>query len=273
VKRLCILITANTVMFLGCAEEVSEAPAEETHVEETPVETTEEVHAEETVEEAHVEETHWGYEGETGPEHWAEIGYPDCAGSEQSPVDISDAPVHDADITFNYNPTALNIINNGHTIKVEYDEGSTITVEGKAYNLLQFHFHAPSEHTIDGEYYDMELHLVHQSDDGEYAVIGVMITAGKENEAYKPVWDNMPAEEGELQTISGVTVNAIDLLPEDRSYYRYDGSFTTPPCTEGVKWFVLSNPVELSEEQIDAFEAIYLGNNRPVQPMNEREFI
>jgi carbonic anhydrase len=258
--RRCILIATVilALLFLGCAEEITEKPL-------TPVETPkEEVR----------EEVHWSYKGETGPEHWAELGYSDCAGSEQSPVDIpADAPIHDADISFNYNPSALNIINNGHTIKVEYDKGSTIEVEGKTYNLLQFHFHAPSEHTINGEYYDMELHLVHQSDDGEYAVIGVMIKAGSENDAYTPVWEHLPAEKGELETISGVSVNAIDLLPEDRSYYRYNGSFTTPPCTEGVKWFVLSTPVELSNEQIGAFKAIYSGNNRPTQPMNEREFI
>ncbi len=220
---------------------------------------------------------HWSYEGEEGPEHWGELS-PDFAacseGQEQSPVDIlASAPVNPADIVLNYQPTGLNIVNNGHTIKVDYDEGSSFQVEGKTYNLLQFHFHTLSEHTIAGQYSDMEMHLVHQSPDGEYAVIGVMINRGAENPAFTLVWDNMPAEEGELETISGVTVNAEDLLPQDQSYYRYNGSFTTPPCTEGVKWFVLSTPVELSEAQVAAFEKIYEGNYRPVQPFNDRTFL
>lgn len=273
--RRWILISALIVALLsmGCAtEEVAEKPtATPTETATTPIETATAVETEEEVLE---EKPHWSYEGDTGPEHWAEIGYPDCAGNQQSPVDIpADAPINEGGITFNYNPSELKIINNGHTIKIEYDEGSSIIFGDKEYKLLQYHFHAPSEHTINGEYYDMELHLVHQSDDGEYAVVGVMIKAGSENENYTPVWEHLPAEEGELQTISGVSVNAIDLLPEDKSYYHYMGSFTTPPCTEGVKWFILSTPVELSSEQIDAFRAIYDGNNRPVQPLNDREFL
>lgn len=223
------------------------------------------------------DEVHWGYEGEHGPEHWGDLSpeFAACSeGMEQSPVDIvATAPVNPAAIVFSYQPTALNIVNNGHTIKVDYDEGSSMEIEGKTYNLLQFHFHALSEHTIGGDYSDMEMHLVHQSGDGEYAVVGVMMERGAENAAYTPVWDNLPAEEGEVQTIEGVTVNAVDLLPADQSYYHYNGSFTTPPCTEGVKWFVLSTPVELSDAQISAFEAIYSANYRPVQPMNDRTFL
>ncbi|RME46322.1 MAG: carbonic anhydrase family protein [Caldilineae bacterium] len=220
---------------------------------------------------------HWGYEGENGPEHWGELS-PDFAtcstGTEQSPVDIpASAPINAANIVFNYQPTALNIVNNGHTIQVNYDEGSSMQVEGKTYNLLQFHFHAPSEHTLDGQYSDMEMHLVHQSADGEYAVVGVMLKRGAENPAYAPVMNNLPPTEGEPETISGVSVNAADLLPADQSYYRYNGSFTTPPCTEGVKWFVLTAPVELSDAQVSAFEQIYSGNYRPVQPLNNRTFL
>jgi carbonic anhydrase len=220
---------------------------------------------------------HWSYEGEEGPAHWGELS-PDFAacseGQEQSPINIpAGAPANPADISFNYNPTALNIVNNGHSVQVNYDEGSSMMIDGKEYNLLQFHFHADSEHTLDGSYTDMEMHLVHQSDDGEYAVVGVMMNRGAENAAYAPVWDNMPAEEGDPQTVSGVSVNAADLLPADQSYYRYSGSFTTPPCTEGVKWFVMSNPVELSDAQISAFEQIYNGNFRPTLPMNARSFL
>ncbi len=219
---------------------------------------------------------HWSYEGEEGPEHWGELSHDFAAcseGVEQSPIDIpATASVTPADIGFNYQPSALSILNNGHTIQANYDQGSSIEVEGKTYNLLQFHFHALSEHTLAGNHSSMEMHLVHQSDDGNFAVVGVMLNPGSENAAYTPVWDNVPAQESEAETISGVTVNAADLLPHDRGYYRYNGSFTTPPCTEGVKWFVMSTPVELSAAQGAAFEQIYDANYRPVQPFNDRTF-
>lgn len=268
------ILIIGAVLISGCTEELkvydvedadTETSNEDTHAEEA---TEEDAHAEEA------EEHHWGYEGEGGPEHWAELGYPDASGSEQSPIDIpAGTLLHDADIVFSYDSSALNIINNGHTIKVDYDEGSTIEVEDNTYKLLQFHFHYLSEHTIGGEHSDMEMHLVHQSDEGEYAVVGVMMDAGAENSAYAPMWGYLPAEEGEVETIEGVTVNAVDLLPEVRTYYRYDGSFTTPPCTEGVNWFLMDTPVELSTTQIDAFKEIYSNNYRPVQPFNDREFI
>ncbi|MCL7474590.1 MAG: carbonic anhydrase family protein [Methanosarcinales archaeon] len=175
-------------------------------------------------------------------------------------------------MSFNYHPSALNIVNNGHSIEVEYDEGSSIEVENNTYQLLQLHFHSLSENTIMGEYSDMEMHLVHQSNVGEYAVVGVMMEAGSKNNAFAPIWENMPAEVGDIETIRGVNVIAVTMLPENRTYYRFDGSFTTPPCTEGVKWFLMSNPVELSPEQIDAFREIYSYNYRPVQPFNDREF-
>jgi carbonic anhydrase len=182
---------------------------------------------------------HWGYEGEHGPEHWGELSHDFVAcseGKEQSPIDIpASAPVHPAEIAFNYQPTDLNIVNNGHSVMVTYDQSSSMTVEDKTYNLLQFHFHHLSEHTLRGGCFDMEMHLVHQSEDGEYAVIGVMLERGAESSAYAPVWEHMPAEEGEPETTDGVTVNAESLLPAERTYYRYNGSFTAPPCTEGVK--------------------------------------
>jgi carbonic anhydrase len=146
------------------------------------------------------EAAHWGYEGEIGPENWGTLShdYVACSeGKEQSPIDIPEtAPVHSADIAFNYRPTTLSVVNNGHAIMVNYVAGSSMTVEGKTYNLLQFHFHSLSEHTFHGGYYDMEMHLVHQSADGEYAVVGVMLSRGGENEAYAPIWAHMPGEEG-----------------------------------------------------------------------------
>ena len=267
------ILIIGAVLISGCTEELKVYDVEDTDTEAS----NEGVHAEEATEDdAHAEEAevHWSYEGEGGPEHWAELGYPDALGSEQSPIDIPERTLlHNADIVFSYDSSALNIVNNGHSIKVDYDEGSTIEVEDNTYKLLQFHFHSLSEHTIGGEHSDMEMHLVHQSDEGEYAVVGVMMDAGtEENSEYAPMWDYLPAEAGEVETIEDVTVNAVDLLPEVRTYYRYDGSFTTPPCTEGVNWFLMDTPVELSTTQIDAFKEIYSNNYRPVQPLNDREF-
>lgn len=218
------------------------------------------------------QEVHWGYEGEHGPEHWGEINAVCAEGTEQSPIDIpADAPTHAADILFSYQPSNLNILNNGHTIQVNYDPGSYIMVGDTRYNLFQFHFHALSEHTVQGEHTGMEVHLVHQSDAGEYAVVGVLMDEGAQNAAFEPVLSNMPAEEGS-ETIEGVSVNAEEFLPGTQTYWHYNGSFTTPPCTEGVKWFLMNTPVEISAEQMDAYEAIYDNNYRPVQPFNDRVF-
>lgn len=229
---------------------------------------------------AQAEETHaaphWGYAGEAGPEHWGELS-PDwalcTAGTEESPVDIpSAAPLNPADITFGYDPSHLTILNNGHTIQVNYDPGSTIDVGGKNYELKQFHFHALSEHTVDGAATPMEMHLVHQAADGQYAVVGVFISEGDANAAFAPIWAHLPTEAGDPQMIDGEMVNADELLPGERTYYRYNGSFTTPPCTEGVQWLVMNTDIGLSGEQISAFTDIVDGNYRPVQPLNAREF-
>lgn len=218
-------------------------------------------------------EHHWTYEGESGPDNWNELGFSDCSGDEQSPIDIpSGTSIHDSGIVFSYNPSALNIVNNGHTIKVAYDKGSMLEVGNKTYELLQLHFHSLSEHTIEGESSEMEVHFVHQSNDGEYAVVGAMLVQGNENTAYTPIWNNLPLNESELETIDGVNINASDLLPENLAYYQYKGSFTTPPCTEGVNWFILDTPIELSSEQIAAFEDIYSSNYRPIQALGQREF-
>jgi carbonic anhydrase len=220
---------------------------------------------------------HWGYDGDVGPEYWGSLSpeYAACSdGKEQSPVDIqATAPVNPPGIVFNYQPSALNIANNGHSIQVTYDAGSTLEIGGAAYPLAQFHLHSLSEHTLNGANTKMELHLVHKDEAGRTAVVGILIVEGARNPAYEPVLAHMPAEEGEPETISGVTINAADLLPVDRSYYRYNGSLTTPPCTEGVTWFVVAKPVELSTDQIAAFQTLYDHNYRPVQPMHARTFL
>jgi carbonic anhydrase len=220
---------------------------------------------------------HWGYDGEVGPEYWGSLSpeYAACSeGKEQSPVDIpATAPVNPPGLSFNYQPSTLNIVNNGHSIQVDYDAGSSLAIGGAVYPLVQFHLHSLSEHTLSGAHSAMELHLVHKDADGRTAVVGVMITDGAANPAYEAVLAHMPAEEGEPETISGVTVNAGELLPSEQSYYRYNGSLTTPPCTEGVTWFFMAGPVELSPEQIAAFQSLYDHNYRPVQPLNERTFL
>ncbi len=222
------------------------------------------------------QEVHWSYEGDSGPDHWGELSddFALCAsGQEQSPVDIpSQAPVNSSGLTIKYQPSALNILNNGHTIQANYDSGSAIEVEGQTYELLQFHFHIPSEHRFDGSQSDMELHFVHKTYEGATAVIGVPLESGEPNAVLADIWANLPEEEAEEQTIEGVTINADEMLPSSRDYVKLDGSLTTPPCTEGVSWLVMQRAVEVSEDQIDAFEEIFPLNARPVQPLNEREF-
>lgn len=220
---------------------------------------------------------HWSYEGAEGPEFWGDLS-PDFAlcstGTEQSPIDVPSATtVNPAEIVFNYQPTALTILNNGHTVQINYDPGSSIDVGGKTYELKQFHFHTPSEHAVDSNHTAMEMHLVHQSADGQLAVVGVMLKSGGENSAYQPVFANMPAQEAEPAAVADVTVNATDLLPGEQTYYRYNGSLTTPPCSEGVQWLLMNTSVELSDAQIGVFQAIFQDDARPVQPFNDRAFL
>ena len=222
-------------------------------------------------------ETHWGYDGESGPEHWGSLNddFRLCEeGDEQSPVDIASTRTADLPpIEFSYRPSALHMLNNGHTIHVDYDRGSSISIEGKRFRLVQFHFHAASEHTIEGRSSPLELHLVHQAADEELAVVGVLIEEGADNASYSTVFENLPDAKSEETTTSHLKVDAADLLPTGTSYFRYDGSLTTPPCAEGVRWHVMTEPVELSSAQIDAFTRIYDHNNRPVQPLGEREIL
>lgn len=222
---------------------------------------------------------HFTYEGEAGPENWAGLS-PDfaaCDDAHQSPIDLAGAEPQDvANLVFNYQPSAINIKNNGHTVQVDYDAGSTIELDGQRYKLAQFHFHAPSEHTIDGQPAAAELHLVHVNDDGTLpvspkVVVGILIQAGAENTALSAVWDSLYAANATPQPVDGM-VNAADLLPAVQTRYRYSGSLTTPPCTEGIDWNVMTDPIEMSQAQLDAFTALFEGGtNRPVQPINDRD--
>ena len=223
------------------------------------------------------ENVEWGYEAGNGPDVWGRLS-PEfllCAeGILQSPIDLANPKEAKLPaVVFNYRPTALEIRNNGHTIEVASSSENWIEAGDARYELLQFHFHAPGEHTVAGKSFDIEMHLVHQDGNGTLAVIGVLIEQGDENAAFEPLWAHLPETAGAAQHHGNVTINAEDLLPASRHTYRYDGSLTTPPCSEGVRWFVLTTPVELSAAQIAQFRSIFHGNNRPVQPLGERELL
>ncbi|NOZ54911.1 MAG: carbonic anhydrase [Gammaproteobacteria bacterium] len=220
----------------------------------------------------------WSYEGETSPEYWANLSpeFHLCSkGTQQSPIDITVAKSSDdlPELKFKYKKTPLIIKNNGHAIEVEYEQGSTLKLDGEKYRLLQFHFHTPSEHAKDGSAYPMEAHLVHINTSGQLAVVGIFMKQGKENKFIQKIWDYMPEEEGKIM-VEDTRINIKKFLPDDNDegeeYYHYAGSLTTPPCSEGVKWFVLNEAVEISAEQITQFQAIFPLNARPVQALNDR---
>ncbi len=218
-------------------------------------------------------QVHWGYEGTHGPSHWGSLdpGFALCGdGREQSPIDLVGAePQEQSAISFDYAPSPISILNNGHTIQVDYAAGSGIVLEGARYDLAQFHFHHGSEHTVEGAAYPMEMHLVHVGADGALAVVGVFLEEGASNEALAPVWSGLPEDPEPARTISG-TVDAAALLPDSRTTWRYAGSLTTPPCSEGVSWLVMTDPAPISRDQIEAFRRIVPPNARPPQPLHGR---
>lgn len=217
---------------------------------------------------------HWSYTGEAAPAHWNELdpGYEMCAkGMNQSPIDLTGFVEADlAPITFHYTGLATEVVNNGHTIQANYTAGSTIEAAGKMFQLKQFHFHSPSENTINGESFPLEAHFVHEAEDGSLAVVSVLFQIGEENEALARLWKQMPRKAGEKAAMAS-QVRAQDLMPEDRDYYRYNGSLTTPPCTEGVLWLVMKQPLTISKAQVNEFiHVMHHYNNRPVQPVHAR---
>lgn len=223
--------------------------------------------------------TQWSYEGPLGPEHWGDLD-PDYAacklGKEQSPIDIRDATKADLPaLRFEYKSEPLKyLINNGYTIRVNYHDapgtGNFLIVGDKRYQLTQFHFHRPSEEYIHGKPYDMVAHLMHEASDGSVAGVAVLLRAGSANPTIQQLWRYMPKAKGGEQEIPGVQINPAGLLPQDAAYYKYMGSVTAPPCAEGVTWFVLKTPVEVSADEINAFANLYPHDVRPIQPLNGR---
>ena len=177
------------------------------------------------------------------------------------------------EIEFRYEESPLSILNNGHTIEVEYEEGSTIAVDGRRYGLAQFHFHAPSEHQVDGTRFAAEIHLVHRDANDRIAVVGLLVEEGAENQALASAWAHLPAKESTAEPIEAKVVDADRLLPRGRSYYRYPGSLTTPPCTEQVTWLIMTERIQMSGEQLGALTDIVRMNNRPPQPLGERRIL
>ncbi|WP_175409110.1 carbonic anhydrase [Streptomyces sp. TRM64462] len=220
---------------------------------------------------------HWSYEGAGGPADWATLAedFEACEkGHEQSPVDLREesaaqAPVDKA-VTFDYKPVTAEVVNNGHTVQANVSPGSRIILDGTPYDLKQFHFHLPSEHTEEGEHSAMELHFVHADKAGRLAVVGVLMQEKAGASAFADLWKRLPEKEGGKASVTE-PIDLTAFLPGDRDQYRYEGSLTTPPCTEGVKWTVLKDPVTVAPAEVAAYKKMFPKTNRPTQPLNERK--
>lgn len=226
---------------------------------------------------------HWTYEGEEGPSHWGHLSpaYAACDHkSGQSPIDIrrvgtgTVTPLKLAyastSLRIAHHEQVIDIVDNGHTIQVTVDEGSTLTTGKDTYHLKQFHFHTPSEHTVDGRHFPMEVHFVHQSAAGNFAVVSALFTEGRANDNLARLIAHFPTAKGDANHYENERIELTANLPANTSAYAYVGSFTTPPCTENVEWFVFRDPVQASPEQLKAFADRLNHNNRPVQPSHDR---
>lgn len=225
---------------------------------------------------AHGGEVHWSYEGENGPQNWGKLKpeFNLCAlGKRQSPINIDDTTTLQGPaepIAFNYTGSNGTVVNNGHTIQVDVQGENSIMVRGVRFNLLQFHFHSPSEEQVNGTRAPMVAHLVHKSDEGQLAVVGIPLEAGNANPLIEKVWTSMPLDAGDKVRMPRGMLNLNELLPGDQRYYQFIGSLTTPPCTEGVLWMVMKQPVQIGRDQLRMFRQLYPNNARPVQAVNNR---
>jgi carbonic anhydrase len=217
---------------------------------------------------------HWSYGGATGADKWGTLDneFATCGvGQRQSPIDIRRTVKADLPpIQFAYKPIPLSIVDNGHSIKVDTPSAGGITVDGESYELVQFHFHKPSEEKINGKAYDMVAHLVHQSKGGKLAVIAVLMEAGKEQKLIRTLWTHLPLEQDKPVVRNDVKIDPTQLIPPKPGYYTFLGSLTTPPCSEGVLWLVMKTPIQVSKEQLASFNTVYKNNIRPIQPTNGR---
>ncbi|MSP48746.1 MAG: carbonic anhydrase [Alphaproteobacteria bacterium] len=218
-------------------------------------------------------EVKWEYQGELGPQAWGKLSpeFQACSmGREQTPIDLKDGiKAEPGMLSFAYKRMPVRILNNGHTIQVNCPAGSQVEIAGQTYDLLQYHFHHPSEHILSGQRFQLELHFVHKNKAGELAVVGVFIRPGQANPALQSLWSVMPAKAAPEKWTS-VSLNPDRLLPANSTYFRYHGSLTTPPCSEGVLWTVYRESIEASEAQIRQFAQLFPNNSRPIQPLNRR---
>ena len=217
--------------------------------------------------------THWSYEGDSGPASWSKINvdWAKCGnGSRQSPIDIRDGmKVELEQISFDYHPSSFNVVDNGHTVQVGVSGGNYITVQNRMFELQQFHFHRPSEERINGKAFEMVVHLVHRDAEGRLAVLALLLERGAPQATIQTVWNNLPLEKFETMQPT-ILLDPAEMLPARRDYYTYMGSMTSPPCSEGVLWLVMKQPVQASPAQMALFSRLYPLNARPIQPANGR---
>lgn len=266
-KQLTLALFVIGAGLSGCQEQTSEQgqnePEEQQEQSETEDENTQE----------------WTYGEDAGPENWGSLdpAFQTCAdGTEQSPINLEFSEVTESSdrerVELNYQAGEFSLANDGHTLMAHAAKpDNVLSIEDNNYKLMQFHFHTPSEHQFNGEHYEMELHLVHQNKEGELAVAGIMIKEGAENETLMPVWNKFPKEETDSNIPVENLIDVQELLPEDADLFHYNGSLTTPPCSEQVKWMIYEKPISMSSEQIKQFQNIFGENHRPVQSLNDRE--
>ena len=248
-------IGASALVLAGCSEAETDAPSTSTEA-------------------AATSEVHWGYEGDGSPEHWGDLSaeFEACGtGQEQSPINLSDATPEDlADVEFAYAASAGEVLNNGHTLQYTPSNTQKVTLDGEELELAQLHMHTPAEHEVDGKQLPGEIHFVHKNAAGEITVLGVLLEEGAPNELVQYLLDNAP-ETVDASHLSQEEVNIADALPASHEYITYAGSLTTPPCSENVRWIVMTQPVTASAEQLQAFESLIGKNARLVQNQNGRE--
>ena len=218
----------------------------------------------------------WSYDGSTGPSHWSELSSDFIAcveGHRQSPIDIHAKNCKElrsaSNLELHYVPSVFDIVNNGHTEQVNCLTEDEMVFENNTYRLNQFHFHTPSEHTIDGKYFPMEIHFVHLNEQNELAVVGLFVDEGAHNAAFDPVFEHLPTHIGEHDIVP-IPLNPIQFFPKNMDNFRYEGSLTTPPCSENVHWLVLEEHISMSKSQLSKFQKLFPHNNRPIQPLYER---